>query len=82
MATPAWLHHGRSFHAVGGNAEAARVAGIRVERVVWIILALALALALALLATFANVGSVFDPHTAVLTLRLPLNMMPLAGMPH
>ncbi|MCC9704904.1 hypothetical protein E4N62_06325 [Streptomyces sp. MNU76] len=32
---PAWLRHGRALYASGGNAEAARTAGIRVDRIVW-----------------------------------------------
>jgi simple sugar transport system permease protein len=37
--------HGRALYAIGGNAEAARAAGIRVERVVWVVYVLAGALA-------------------------------------
>lgn len=33
-----YLRQGRSLYAVGGNAEAARAAGIRVDRVVWSVL--------------------------------------------
>jgi simple sugar transport system permease protein len=32
-----WFRHGRSLYAIGGNADAARAAGIRAERVVWIV---------------------------------------------
>ncbi len=32
-----WYRHGRSLYAIGGNADAARAAGIRAERVVWIV---------------------------------------------
>ena len=32
-----WFRHGRSLYAIGGNADAARAAGIRVERVVWVV---------------------------------------------
>ncbi|MFM9443035.1 ABC transporter permease [Streptomyces acidiscabies] len=34
----AWLRHGRALYAIGGNQEAARTAGIRVDRIVWIVL--------------------------------------------
>lgn len=34
----AWLRHGRALYAIGGNSEAARTAGIRVERITWIVL--------------------------------------------
>lgn len=34
----AWLRHGRALYAIGGNAEAARTAGIRVDRITWIVL--------------------------------------------
>lgn len=33
-----YLRQGRSLYAVGGNKEAARAAGIRVDRVVWVVL--------------------------------------------
>ena len=46
----AWLRHGRSLYAIGGNPEAARAAGIRVDRVTWIVLGVA-----GLLAAFAGV---------------------------
>jgi simple sugar transport system permease protein len=32
-----WFRHGRSLYAIGGNVDAARAAGIRAERVVWIV---------------------------------------------
>jgi len=32
-----WLRHGRSLYAIGGNAEAARAAGIRTDRVLLIV---------------------------------------------
>lgn len=32
-----WFRHGRSLYAIGGNADAARAAGIRSDRVVWIV---------------------------------------------
>jgi simple sugar transport system permease protein len=46
----AWLRHGRALYAIGGNAEAARTAGIRVDRIVWIVLILG-----SLLAAFAGI---------------------------
>jgi ribose/xylose/arabinose/galactoside ABC-type transport system permease subunit len=32
-----WFRHGRSLYAIGGNIDAARAAGIRADRVVWIV---------------------------------------------
>jgi simple sugar transport system permease protein len=49
-AALAWLRHGRALYAIGGNAEAARTAGIRVDRITWIVLILG-----GLLAAFAGV---------------------------
>ncbi|WP_030907647.1 ABC transporter permease [Streptomyces sp. NRRL F-5126] len=46
----AWFRHGRSLYAIGGNPEAARAAGIRVDRVTWIVLGVA-----SLLAAFAGI---------------------------
>jgi simple sugar transport system permease protein len=46
----AWLRHGRALYAIGGNSEAARTAGIRVDRVVWAVLILG-----GLLAAFAGI---------------------------
>jgi len=46
----AWLRHGRALYAIGGNAEAARTAGIRVDRIVWIVLILC-----SVLAAFAGI---------------------------
>ncbi|MFC5666043.1 ABC transporter permease [Kitasatospora misakiensis] len=46
----AWLRHGRALYAIGGNAEAARAAGIRVDRITWIVLILG-----GLLAAFAGI---------------------------
>ncbi|MFF5370175.1 ABC transporter permease [Streptomyces sp. NPDC013187] len=46
----AWLRHGRALYAIGGNAEAARTAGIRVDRIVWVVLILG-----SLLAAFAGI---------------------------
>ncbi len=46
----AWLRHGRALYAIGGNAEAARAAGIRVDRITWIVLVLG-----GVLAAFAGV---------------------------
>lgn len=45
-----YLRHGRALYAIGGNPEAARAAGIRVDRITWIVLALG-----GLLAAFAGV---------------------------
>lgn len=36
----AYLRHGRALYAIGGNAEAARAAGVRTDRITWIVLAL------------------------------------------
>ncbi|WP_327359421.1 ABC transporter permease [Streptomyces sp. NBC_01304] len=38
-AALAWLRHGRALYAIGGNPEAARAAGIRVDRITWTVLA-------------------------------------------
>ncbi|MFJ1796076.1 ABC transporter permease [Kitasatospora griseola] len=46
----AWLRHGRALYAIGGNSEAARAAGIRVDRITWTVLILG-----GLLAAFAGV---------------------------
>lgn len=46
----AWLRHGRALYAIGGNQEAARTAGIRVDRIVWAVLILG-----SLLAAFAGI---------------------------
>ncbi|MFE2428828.1 ABC transporter permease [Streptomyces sp. NPDC059373] len=46
----AWLRHGRALYAIGGNPEAARTAGIRVDRITWIVLIVG-----GLLAAFAGV---------------------------
>ncbi|MEV7019718.1 ABC transporter permease [Streptomyces sp. NPDC093991] len=46
----AWLRHGRALYAIGGNAEAARAAGIRVDRIVWVVLVVG-----SLLAAFAGI---------------------------
>lgn len=45
-----YLRHGRALYAIGGNTEAARAAGIRVDRITWIVLALG-----GLVAAFAGV---------------------------
>lgn len=45
-----YLRHGRALYAVGGNPEAARAAGIRVDRLTWIVLAVG-----GLLAAFAGI---------------------------
>jgi simple sugar transport system permease protein len=46
----AWLRHGRALYAIGGNPEAARTAGIRVDRITWVVLIIG-----GLLAAFAGV---------------------------
>ena len=46
----AWLRHGRALYAIGGNPEAARTAGIRVDRITWAVLIIG-----ALLAAFAGI---------------------------
>ncbi|MBP0451597.1 ABC transporter permease [Kitasatospora sp. RG8] len=46
----AWLRHGRALYAIGGNAEAARAAGIRVDRITLTVLILG-----GLLAAFAGI---------------------------
>ncbi|MFF2813086.1 ABC transporter permease [Streptomyces sp. NPDC058000] len=45
-----YLRHGRALYAIGGNPEAARAAGIRTDRVTWIVLVLA-----GVLAAFAGI---------------------------
>ncbi|WP_109002523.1 ABC transporter permease [Streptomyces rishiriensis] len=49
-AALAWLRHGRALYAIGGNAEAARTAGIRVDRIVWLVLIIG-----SVLAAFAGI---------------------------
>jgi simple sugar transport system permease protein len=46
----AWFRHGRALYAIGGNPEAARAAGIRVDRITWAVLAIG-----GLLAGFAGI---------------------------
>jgi simple sugar transport system permease protein len=46
----AWFRHGRALYAIGGTSEAARAAGIRVDRAIWIVLILG-----SVLAAFAGV---------------------------
>lgn len=46
----AYLRHGRALYAIGGNPEAARAAGIRVDRLTWTVLAIG-----GLLAAFAGI---------------------------
>ncbi|GLF96235.1 ABC transporter permease [Streptomyces yaizuensis] len=46
----AWHRHGRALYAIGGNPEAARAAGIRTDRILWVVLVLA-----GVLAAFAGV---------------------------
>ncbi|MEU4202314.1 ABC transporter permease [Streptomyces sp. NPDC045470] len=45
-----YLRHGRALYAIGGNPEAARSAGIRVDRITWAVLAVG-----GLLAAFAGI---------------------------
>ncbi|MGX1761729.1 ABC transporter permease [Streptomyces lydicus] len=45
-----YLRHGRALYAIGGNPEAARAAGIRVDRLTWIVLTVG-----GLLAAFAGI---------------------------
>ena len=40
-----WYRHGRALYAIGGNPGAAKAAGIRTDRLVWIVLIIASALA-------------------------------------
>ncbi|MFD5086845.1 ABC transporter permease [Kitasatospora sp. NPDC058406] len=54
-AALAWLRHGRALYAIGGNAEAARAAGIRVDRITWAVLITGSALA-------AFAGILFTGH--------------------
>lgn len=51
----AYMRHGRALYAIGGNPEAARAAGVRTDRITWIVLALA-----GMLAAFA--GILFTGH--------------------
>ncbi|MDQ7909560.1 ABC transporter permease [Phytohabitans sp. ZYX-F-186] len=54
-----FLRHGRAVYAIGGNVDAARAAGIRTDRVVWIVLMLGgLLAALAGLLMTGRLGSV------------------------
>ncbi|MEU9794718.1 ABC transporter permease [Streptomyces sparsogenes] len=46
----AYLRHGRALYAIGGNPEAARAAGVRVDRITWIVLSVG-----GLLAAFAGI---------------------------
>ncbi|GAA4447192.1 ABC transporter permease [Phytohabitans houttuyneae] len=54
-----FLRHGRAVYAIGGNVDAARAAGIRTDRVVWIVLMIGgLLAALAGLLMTGRLGSV------------------------
>jgi simple sugar transport system permease protein/ribose transport system permease protein len=54
-----FLRHGRAVYAIGGNVDAARAAGIRTDRVVWIVLIIGgLLAALAGLLMTGRLGSV------------------------
>ncbi|MEV0570783.1 ABC transporter permease [Dactylosporangium sp. NPDC049742] len=37
IAALGWFRHGRAVYAIGGNVDAARAAGIRSDRVIWIV---------------------------------------------
>jgi ribose/xylose/arabinose/galactoside ABC-type transport system permease subunit len=37
IAVLGWFRHGRAVYAIGGNVDAARAAGIRSDRVIWIV---------------------------------------------
>ena len=49
-AALAWLRAGRALYAIGGNPEAARAAGVRVDRTVWVVLVIG-----SVLAAFAGI---------------------------
>jgi simple sugar transport system permease protein/ribose transport system permease protein len=54
-----FLRHGRAVYAIGGNVDAARAAGIRTDRVIWVVLIVAgLLAALAGLLMTGRLGSV------------------------
>jgi simple sugar transport system permease protein len=55
IVTLGWYRHGRALYAVGGNADAARAAGIRADRLVWVVFVVA-----GMLAAFA--GILFTGH--------------------
>ncbi|WP_426514471.1 ABC transporter permease [Dactylosporangium sp. McL0621] len=59
IAVLGWFRHGRAVYAIGGNADAARAAGIRTDRVMWIVFMVAGVLAaLAGLLMTGRLGSV------------------------
>nr|BFE58798.1 ABC transporter permease [Dactylosporangium thailandense] len=59
IAVLGWFRHGRAVYAIGGNADAARAAGIRADRVMWIVFMVAGVLAaLAGLLMTGRLGSV------------------------
>ncbi|GAA2616167.1 ABC transporter permease [Dactylosporangium fulvum] len=59
IAALGWFRHGRAVYAIGGNIDAARAAGIRSDRVIWIVFMVAgLLAALAGLLMTGRLGSV------------------------
>jgi ribose/xylose/arabinose/galactoside ABC-type transport system permease subunit len=59
IAVLGWFRHGRAVYAIGGNVDAARAAGIRSTRVIWIVFMVAGVLAaLAGLLMVGRLGSV------------------------
>jgi ribose/xylose/arabinose/galactoside ABC-type transport system permease subunit len=59
IAVLGFFRHGRAIYAIGGNADAARAAGIRTDRVVWTVLVIgSLLAALAGLLMTGRLGSV------------------------
>ncbi|GGM71773.1 ABC transporter permease [Dactylosporangium sucinum] len=59
IAALGWFRHGRAVYAIGGNVDAARAAGIRSNRVMWIVFMVAgLLAALAGLLMTGRLGSV------------------------
>lgn len=50
ILTLGWYRHGRALYAVGGNADAAKAAGIRADRLIWIVFVVA-----GMIAAFAGI---------------------------
>lgn len=50
IAVLGWHRHGRALYAIGGNADAAKAGGVRVDRTVWIVLIIA-----SMLSAFAGI---------------------------
>lgn len=63
-----YFRHGRSIYAIGGNLDAARAAGIRTDRVIWIVLVIA-----GLLAAFA--GMLMTGHFGSVSANQGQNMI-------